>query len=253
MFFILSKTLDYFMLPLVWIMCIFLYAIFTKNQKHRKKSLITGVALIFFLGNGFISNEAYYLWQINPVPVAKLPVYQTAVVLTGIVPYQDEDLNDRVHFGQGADRLLHAIQLYKAGKVKKILISGGSGSLTGNTSSESDKLKTVFMYCGVPEADLILERTSRNTHESAENVRKITDSLGMKGNLLLITSAWHMRRAQGCYTKAGLKTDAFVVDFSKHGEFFFEQLIPTELSIAVWTQLIHEIIGYTAYKVMGYC
>lgn len=253
MFFVLSKTLDYFMLPLVWILCIFLYGIFTKNQKRRKNSLITGVVLLFFLGNGYIVNEAFYLWQKDPVPIATLPVYQTAVVLTGIVPYQDTDLNDRVHLGVGADRLLHAVQLYKIGKVKKILISGGSGSLTGNKSSEADKLKTVFMNCGVPESDILLERTSRNTHESAVNVKAMSDSLGLKGKLLLITSAWHMRRAQGCYTKENIETDAFSVDFNKYGEFFFEQLIPTESAISQWTLLIHEVIGYVAYKFMGYC
>lgn len=253
MFFFLSKTLDYALLPMLWVTIVLLYAVFTKSQTRRKNSLIASLVLLFFFGNGFIINEMIYSWQKEPVVISEMPQYQTAIILCGIVLYDENGLKDRVRISVGADRILHPVQLYKMGKVKKILISGGSGTLVGDKSSEAVKLKSVLMYSGVPAKDIILEGASRNTHESSVMTKKLVDSLGLKGNFLLVTSALHMRRAHDCFTKAGLKTDPFTVDYSPHGEFFFEQMIPTEMPMLGWTSLIREMVGYVAYKVMGYC
>jgi len=251
MFFILSKILLYLLIPMIWIVAILLYAIFTKNQKRRKKSIVICMLIIFLFGNSFIVNEAMFLWEKDPVPIATLRTYDTAIVLAGIADQRRS--TDRVYFGKGADRLLHTVQLYKAGKVRKVLISGGSGELLGG-KSEAVMLKSVFIYCGVSESDIILESTSRNTHESALFTKKIVDSLGMKGNFLLVTSAFHMRRAQGCFTRAGLKTDIFPVDFYsvRWGAFDPADMIPTEGAMSGSSLLLHEITGYLVYKVMGY-
>jgi len=257
MFFILSKTLLYLLMPMIWILAILLYAIFIRNQKRRKKSIIICLLMLFFFGNILIVNQAMLLWEKDPVPIASLGTYNTAIVLTGIADHRRG--NDRAYFSKGADRLLHTVQLYKAGKVRKILISGGSGVLIGEKLPEAEMLKGVFIYCGVNEADIILENKSRNTHESAQFTKKLVDSLGIKGNYLLVTSAFHMRRAQGCFTKAGLTTDIFPVDFysskredSNREDFNPMVLIPTEGAMVNWTLLIHEITGYVVYKVMGY-
>ena len=253
MFFILSKILDYALLPLLWIFVVFLYAMFTKSERRRKKSILAGLIMLFFFGNGFIVAEATYLWQKRVVPIASLPVYQTAIILAGIVSYQEKALTDRVNIGRGADRLLHPLQLYKIGKVQKILISGGSGTLVGDKSSEAVKLKQVLLYCGVSESDIILESSSRNTYESSIATKSLLDSMQYRGNLLLVTSANHMRRAEACFLKAGLKVDIFPVDNATHGEIYLDHLVPTELAMNSWTVLFREMIGYTVYKVMGYC
>lgn len=253
MFFVLSKLLDYALLPLLWITIVLVYAIFTKSQRRRKKSLIAGVVMLFFFGNGFIINEAIYLWQKQPVLITSLPQYESAILLTGIVPYEERALPDRVHIGLGADRLIHTVQLYKANKVRKILISGGSGTLVGDKSSEAIKLKNVLLFCGVAEKDIMLESLSKNTHESSVFTNKLVDSLHIRSKLLLITSASHMRRAKACFDKAGVNTDIFPVDYAPHGEFYLEQFIPTDSAIVSWTALLREMVGYVVYRVMGYC
>lgn len=252
MFFFFSKVLDYVLLPFLWIVVLLIFAYITKSQKARRKSILVSILLLFFFGNGFIQNEARFLWQIDPVPISRLGGYEYAIVLAGIVPYEEAGLNDRVRIGQGADRLLHAVQLYKQGKIRKVLISGGSGTLVGDKSSEAVKLRRIFMLCGVEEEDILIESTSRSTYESALLTKELMETRGIKNKFLLITSAVRMRRAQATFSKAGIKTDPFVVDFSTHGEFYFDMLIPSELAISSWTELIREIVGYSAYRAMGY-
>lgn len=193
-----------------------------------------------------------FLWEKGVVPIAPLKAYDIGIVLTGITDSQREP-HDRVYFIRGADRLLHTIQLYKMGKIKKILISGGSGVLVGKKVSEAGDLKRTFLYCGVSEQDILIEDKSRNTHESSVFSKHLVDSLGIKGSFLLITSAFHMRRSEGCFTKAGFKVDSFPVDFySNDNNPSLIDLIPSEGALSDWSLLIHEITGYLMYKIMGY-
>ncbi len=253
MFFILSKVLDFLLSPLIWIILILLYAFFTKKPVRKKKAFLTGLILLLFFSNNFIVNEAFLAWEGEPLPMGQLKNYETAIVLTGVASTR-KGSRDRVYFGKGADRLLHTVQLYKAGKIKKILISGGSGSLIGERIPEAGQLKKVFIYCGVPDEAIILEDKSNNTVESARYSRKIIESIGPGKEYLLITSAFHIPRAMGCFEKAGLNVRAYPVDYYSNDRNFKlgTLLLPSEHALDEWSTLIHEIAGYVVYKVMGY-
>lgn len=253
MFFILSKVLDFLLSPFIWIILIFLYAYFCKKPARKKKTFLAGLIILLFFSNSFIANEAFFAWEGRPISVSELGNYETAIVLTGVASYR-KGIKDRVFFGKGADRVLHAVQLYDARKIKRILISGGSGALIGEKISEARLLKKVFMYCGVSEKDIILEDRSRNTAESSRYTKKLTDSLKLNGEFLLITSAFHMPRSMGCFKKADMDVKAYSVDFySNDRSFDLESiLLPSLSALGKWSILIHEMVGYVVYKVMGY-
>jgi uncharacterized SAM-binding protein YcdF (DUF218 family) len=205
-----------------------------------------------FFSNSFIINEVLSAWEVESVKFSNIKKYDFGIVLTGVTNSR-RTLRDRVNFDKGADRVLHTIQLYKSGKIKKIIISGGSGLLLGDTISEAEELAKVFLLCGVPEQDLILEKKSVNTRENALLTKELIDQKNMKGSYLLITSAFHMRRASLCFNKVGLKTDVFPVDFyTEQRRFSPDMLLPNEHALSKWTILSHEILGVITYKVMGY-
>src|SRR5699024_6082081 len=119
----------------------------------------------FLFGNNFIINALFSQWEIPPTPFDAIEgQYDVGVVLTGITNMRIEP-RDRVYFQKGADRILHAIELYKRGKIKKILITGGTGSLTHPDLLEADNLVRTLQLFGVPEEDMIIENQSRNTYE----------------------------------------------------------------------------------------
>jgi len=67
--------------------------------------------------------------------------------------------------------------------------------------------------CGVAPEDIIIESASRNTHENALYVKDLVSSNAKKGKVILITSAFHMRRAEGCFRKVGIDVTGFSTDF----------------------------------------
>ena len=107
---------------------------------------------------------------------------------------------------------------------------------------------------GVPEQDLSIENQSRNTYESAVEVKKMLPDSVKADDCLLITSSFHMRRSLACYKKADMTMDTFTTDFYSHERNFYPNslLIPSQDAIVFWQKLIKEWVGFTAYKMAGY-
>ena len=74
-------------------------------------------------------------------------------------------------------RLECGLKLYKNGRVKKIIVSGGLGK---EGFYEGDKMQEYLLNKGVAEADIIVDNYGFNTNASVENAMKIKDSLNFR-------------------------------------------------------------------------
>ncbi len=254
MFFILSKTLNYLVMPLTIICTCLLLSVFLRQEIWKRRFFLLGVGLLLFFSNEFIANECMLGWEVKTRAYADMHQYKLGIVLTGaVIPSLTPD--DRVYFQKGADRVVHTVQLYKLGFLEKILVSGGSGRLIDIQEREADKFKEAMVLMGVPDSVIILENETRNTHESAVEVKNMLDSLGYEARqCLLITSAFHMRRSQACYRKVGLMVDNFTTDFYAHPRTYsFDSfLFPKMEALIIWHKLVREWVGYIAYRLAGY-
>ncbi len=192
-------------------------------------------------------------WEIDPISYEQVEHHEIGIVLTGITSSVRLP-KDRVHFNKGVDRIYHTLELYRLGKIEKILITGGTGKLGGSTQLESEKLRDFLVLARVPEKDIIIENRSRNTHENAIFSKQTLDSLNIKSEPLLITSAFHMRRAYGCFTMAGVDCAVFATDsYGTVGEWTPTYwLLPNLEAWKQWQRMSHEWVGYLSYKLMGY-
>ena len=70
----------------------------------------------------------------------------------------------------------------------------------GTEKSEAILTRELLIRLGVPDSAIIVEPASRNTYENALFTREILKEKypNATPRLLLITSAWHMRRSMGC-------------------------------------------------------
>jgi len=255
MFFILSKVLGYFIKPFNLIIIFLLISVMIKKDKWKKR--LRWTALVFFLifSNGIILNECLLLWEKPAVAINQLDDdYDLAVVLGGTTDV-DREPNDRLFFHKGADRVTHAINLYHAGKVKKIMFTGGNARLFEDPNRDNSPIFDFYVMCGVDPNDIIIESASRNTRENAFFVKDLVAQNSSSGKVILITSAFHMRRAEGCFRKVGIDVTGFSTDFYSalpKDRFGVDGFIPSASVLSNWNFLIKEWIGYIAYWVMGY-
>ena len=253
-FFLLSKLLDIVLLPALWLVALLVAALLTRRPARRRK-LLQITLLLFVLGtNGGLSNEALLAWELPPVTLTALPHRaDAAILLTGITSV-GKSPHDRAYLHEGADRLTNALWLWRAGRVRHILVSGGSGAMLKKAHTEAADLITLLHLAGVPDSVIIKEDRSRNTRENALFTKQILAARPELDTLILVTSAFHQRRALGCFAEVGLHPQPFPAGFLSTDRAATPDywLMPNVDALSRWSQLLHEIAGYLIYKALGY-
>jgi uncharacterized SAM-binding protein YcdF (DUF218 family) len=256
MFFYLSKVLDFLVNPLVWIMGLMLFSIFSKKAYRKKMGLRFAVGIFLFFSLDFISFLFLEAWEVPGKKLVDVQKHKVAVVLGGFTVMEAEPF-DRVHTNCEADRLLHAVKLYETGKIDYILVTGGTASLWKVNNTEADLAHDLLLTCGVPEKAILIENKSKNTHENAVNSRKLLTEKGLWGDeIILLTSGFHTRRAVACFEKENYKVFDFSTSMRIHKLHWLSlniYVIPSFDSFYRWNLLIHEYVGFMTYKLLGYC
>lgn len=253
MFFYIAKISGYILNPLAWIIVLLIVAVLIRKPAKRKRLTIISLLLLLLFTNPFIGDEAIRAWE-RPLSGDVRSKYEAAIVLGGDIVSYDKP-SDRLIFRSGADRLLQAIDLYKNGSIKKIIISGGSGHLLYKDRTEASFVKKYLLRIGVDNKDILIENTSKNTFENAKYTAKLLQKNDITDSLLLITSSLHMRRAAACFEKQSISvkeypTSKITGSRIKDVDHLF---IPSIKTLENWNKLIHELLGYGVYKILGYC
>lgn len=249
MFFLLSKILSFLIDPLFWVV-VFLLASFLHKRKYLRRRFLTfGLLFLILFSNPFIYKFINDLWSVKYiVPKEK---YDYGILLGGMLDI--ESTPENILFLKNNDRLLNTIELFSKKRIKKILISGASGSLTSKLK-EAEILKKYLIKIGIPDSCVFSENSSKNTYENAVYCdKKLTQIHKSKViNCLIITSDYHMRRSLACFKKTNLHADPYVKKpLTKHFDLEYI-IVPQSSALFSWKILLHEIVGYYTYKILNY-
>ncbi len=148
------------------------------------------------------------------------------------------------------DRLAATLWLAQRYPQARIVLSGGGGFLMAETESEAETMRRFFVSFGVDENRLVLEGESMNTAENASFTREAL-SAG-DGEILLVTSAFHMPRSVGIFRKEGIDVVPWPTDYRSAGNQGFEiDLANPNQNLETATVAIREWIGLLAYSATG--
>lgn len=255
MFFLLSKLFYFLIKPFNWVLIGLILAFFSKNEYRRKKYIKRTLIIAILFSSPFLFNLCA-LWIEKPMnSIHNCEPHDVAIVLGGFTRTGLWRSDDRYVASAANPRLTTAIELYKLGKVKKILITSGDGAVFRLVEEpEADIVKTFLLRIGIPESDIIIENKSKNTRENAVFTKKILDNQYPNSKCLLITSASHLKRGWACFEKVGLHCTPFATD-NKAERITNEPrtwLTPDPEYLLFWQFFIKEGIGLAVYKLVGY-
>jgi len=97
-------------------------------------------------------------------------------------------------------RVVHAAQLYVAGKVRLVIPTGGVGE---HPPSEAEVMARILRRAGVPEKAILPEVKARNTRESAQYVGAMANERELR-SLVIVTDPLHCVRTAGAFRAEGL-------------------------------------------------
>ena len=87
-------------------------------------------------------------------------------------------------------RVEAAVELYRAGKVKKLVMTGG---ISRDLQSSAGNMQMIAEKMGVPKADIIQEREAGNTFENIVFSRKFIEN---SPRVVIVSAGFHLARAR---------------------------------------------------------
>ncbi|MES2760857.1 MAG: YdcF family protein [Bacteroidota bacterium] len=254
MFFILSKILAFLIAPYTWLFFGMLYLLKKVWHTPFKKWMLGLTIFMYVISNSFLTDEIVRAWEFSDDDIyLKNTKYDLAIVLGGMG--RVDERQQRFDFNFSGDRLFQTLELYHKGRVGKMLITGGSGSIDHPEHREAIYVKKYLKAIAIPDSSILIESNSKNTYENAIHTKHILDSMQFKGSVLLVTSSFHMRRALAIFNKAGYKnvTPYITNKFTGNRKFAFDHcFIPNIDAVFAFNLILHEIAGYITYKFKGY-
>ena len=114
------------------------------------------------------------------------------------------------------DRVLTAVELYRAGRVKKILMSGDNRF---ENYDEPTAMRQTAINLGVPEGDVVSDFAGRRTYDTCWRAREI---FGVR-KAILVTQRFHQARALYLCENAGVESIGITADRRRYaGESYWE-------------------------------
>jgi uncharacterized SAM-binding protein YcdF (DUF218 family) len=189
--------------------------------------------------------------QNPPRTVADTPTADVAILLGGAVSPAAPP-RATPEFNEAGDRVIHAARLHKAGKVARILVTGGNIPWVAGGPPEAELIRDYLIEFGVPADAIELAGGSRNTHENALEIAGLWKS-GRYASALLVTSAAHMPRALAVFRRAGITVEASSTDVRAvpPPQATLLDWLPNSGALDLTTQAMREWIGIAVYRLAG--
>ena len=142
---------------------------------------VVGVALVALIVAAhvtiYLATKSYIFDAVTEIPSAQ------AVLIPGAAIFEDGALSSIF-----LDRVDKAIELYKAGKVSKILVSGDNSTVSYN---EVNPVRLYLISQNIPDEDIFLDHAGFDTYSSMYRAR---DIFGVT-SLIVSTQSFHLPRA----------------------------------------------------------
>nr|WP_294793156.1 YdcF family protein [uncultured Mucilaginibacter sp.] len=243
MYFILSKILFFLLVPLNWVLVLFTIAVFKRDKAKRRRYIIAGLSLLYLFTTPLLLKGFTRLWDIrSEVTKTNTTKYSCVIVLGG---FSGSDGQGGGRFNGLADRFINGAQMITTGKAKRILIAGGNGSLLSETFREATWARGELKKLRIADSLILTESNSRNTIENAEFSKKILEVNNLKPPYLLVTSAFHMRRAVMIFKKRGMDVVPYSSSYlTNNSQLKFTDLFPQADILSHWELYFKEVVGY---------
>lgn len=213
-----------------------------------KKTSFVGIVILVICSMPILSGKmiAYLESDYELNQPSKVETANAIVILSGIVRTIKTKNGLNYEWGEAADRIFSGIDLFKLNKAPTLILT--SGKLPWSIGvTEGEYLKDVAIKYGVPEKNILLTENVENTDQEAKAVKKLFSIDNPK--IILVTSAFHMPRAQKVFEAVDINVIPFPVDFRNGvGKLTIMSFIPSAASFANTSFFVREIIGRIYYN-----
>jgi uncharacterized SAM-binding protein YcdF (DUF218 family) len=239
----INKILPIIVSPLGLIILLLFFGILKKKMLPTFTALI----LLIFFSLPIVSGQLIKLLEQNYTPVSPndISAADTVVVLSGMVRTIKHADGFKYEFTDSVDRILAGMELLNLNKAKKIILTQGKLPWSKGIS-EGEFLADFIQLKGIDPNKIKLTDIVQNTNDEAIAVSKM---LPKNSKIILVTSAFHMPRAQIVFRNQNLKVIPYAVDFRKSAKKVdILDFLPKAKAFDFSSEFFREIIGRAYYS-----
>jgi uncharacterized SAM-binding protein YcdF (DUF218 family) len=254
MFFILSKTAAFLLFPSnILIVCGLAGVVLLLTRRRRLGAWLAGGSLVVMALVSFLPVGATLLWSLE----SRFPPWDASrgapdgiIVLGGAINPRNSKVYETPTVTSDAGRLVAMAKLARAYPNARIVYSAGDASLMANRVAEAQFVPPLLDSLGLPRERVILESASRNTAENAALTKQLVQPKPGE-RWLLVTSAFHMPRAVGCFRKIGFPVEAYPAQWRTLPKWSWSFGVEVAAGLGSLDLAAHEWLGLIAYRLTG--
>jgi uncharacterized SAM-binding protein YcdF (DUF218 family) len=252
----LNKLLPILLLPVGFTILMLLFGLFSKRRLFiLAASIVLYASSTPIVSNFMIRSAEGGAERIHSIDAPKA---DAIVVLSGgrlVAPGPAA-----VSEWSDANRFYGGVELFQAGKAPLLVFTGGWSPWEPNAKPEGDILIKYAEALGISKVNMQSTSAVINTAEEARAVSdlllktiNVPNKFDEQYKILLVTSAFHMPRAQRLFELENLHVIPFPVDFkvSASREFNILDLLPSAMSLVRTELALREFYGRFFYWIKG--
>lgn len=236
----------------LWLMALAMIALFSSKPRPRPLARwCLGLALGWSLA---MYCSPLGTWLIEPLE-SRFPVPRSVagatdiLVLTGGEHLAASARHHQAEYGETGDRMVMGAMLAHALPGARLWAVGGVRSEPG-APRDIDWMHLAWTELGVDPRRIAL---IGDTEDTCQNARGLAARLGAGRRPVLVTSAFHMPRAVGCFRAAGLAVLPYPADFVNGAGLGLFEAGSINIQLNAWRTdvALHEYAGLLYYRLTG--
>jgi uncharacterized SAM-binding protein YcdF (DUF218 family) len=241
----LHKILPTFVLPIMLVIIVILIGLI----KNNKKLIYMAIGTLYILSTPIFSNNFFTLVEGSEYrkPMSAIDSADAIVVLSGLLKINEVGDSTYIEWGD-PDRFWGGIALFKASKAQKIVFTGGKMLWDKVKKTEGDVLKEYAISNGISSEKIFVTKDVENTADEAKATKEL---IGPSKRIILVTSAYHMYRAQRLFKKQGFEVIPYNMDYKAawNAKLTFMYLLPSAGNLELTETAIRELLGRIFYLI----
>jgi uncharacterized SAM-binding protein YcdF (DUF218 family) len=185
-----------------------------------------------------------------PAPILLPAEVDGIVVLGGSVSPGLSAARGQAQLNANGDRLVQFAALARRYPGARLVFTGYGKHAAPGVRSEAEVSAEVLELMGLDSEVVIFENESADTYENAVFTKAMVDPQPSEV-WLLVTSAWHMPRAMGCFQAAGWNVTAYPAGYRTGGPAGLSVGYDPRGGFVSLSVAVHEWVGLLVYRLLG--
>lgn len=241
----------------IWLAC-WLVTLGALVKRRRRLAAFTGsIALLLHLIGGtnlaaglMARLERPYDPLTHPLPA---PGADAVVMLGGSHSFSKRSLVGW-DAGEPSDRIFASVELVRLGRAPVLVLGGAFYKTNGVARPDSEPIVRWLRDWHAPIGEIIPLGICGDTHDEATKTAELVKQRHWK-RVIVVTSGYHLRRAEGVFRQAGVPCEMFGAEFNGleyWGDGLSIKPVPDYVGFRAFSHWLHEEIGLLYYRAKGW-